>query len=305
MTTLAPNKLHVRIIGRTDLAPGTKEKYIKVIDNLLEAEVNPLVTEELSNYVSSIKSYERALLKPALKILLDAKVTELQSSASPENLAAVQSALLRIEAISKTIKVKKRKGQKSHIWLSADQIAQLTALPDLGTLPGRRDWLALALLCNGLRRDEAVSLGFNSVKRIPDESGKPRPVLDIVGKGNKMRSVQISPTLEAHIADMKRETGAGKILRSIDQVGRIGETLTGNAVYRIVQKYGEMMGLPRLQPHDLRRSYGMIIYANTGHDIAFVSSLLGHESIETTMQYLDLRLNLNRDASQYIPLSGD
>ena len=60
----------------------------------------------------------------------------------------------------------------------------------------------------------------------------------------------------------------------------------------------------KLFPHHLRRTYAHLGY-NAGVPIAQIKELLGHASVATTQKYLDLSLDLENTASDFVPLSGD
>ena len=68
----------------------------------------------------------------------------------------------------------------------------------------------------------------------------------------------------------------------------------------MARKYGKAIGKPELAPHDLRRTYAQIAY-EAGVPITRISRLLGHESIETTQRYLNLELDLETTASDFVP----
>ena len=71
-----------------------------------------------------------------------------------------------------------------------------------------------------------------------------------------------------------------------------------------MSRYGALIGIDGLDPHDLRRTYAQIGY-ETGLPVTQISKLLGHASIATTQRYLNLDLDLETAASDFIPLSGD
>jgi integrase len=61
------------------------------------------------------------------------------------------------------------------------------------------------------------------------------------------------------------------------------------------------MGRPNLEPHDLRRTFAQLGY-EAGVSITQISTLLGHATVETTQRYLNLELDLEMTASDFIPL---
>ena len=82
---------------------------------------------------------------------------------------------------------------------------------------------------------------------------------------------------------------------------KIGETLSDVGLFQIVREYGGLIGRPELAPHDLRRTYAQIGYEN-GVPITQLSKLLGHSSVATTQRYLNLDLNLEVTASDFVRL---
>ena len=64
----------------------------------------------------------------------------------------------------------------------------------------------------------------------------------------------------------------------------------------IVQQYGEWIGEPELSAHDTRHTFAELL-RQVGLGIEIISQLLGHESIETNIRYLDL----NGDTIMTVP----
>ena len=58
-----------------------------------------------------------------------------------------------------------------------------------------------------------------------------------------------------------------------------------DAIERLVKKYGRI-AVPnkKITPHKLRSTYGTALYRETG-DIRLVADVLGHENINTTINY--------------------
>jgi integrase len=78
--------------------------------------------------------------------------------------------------------------------------------------------------------------------------------------------------------------------------------MSTTALYNIVQKRGELIDKPELQPHDLRRTFAQLGY-EAGVPITQISVLLGHANVETTQRYLNLELNLESTVSDFIPFN--
>jgi integrase len=65
----------------------------------------------------------------------------------------------------------------------------------------------------------------------------------------------------------------------------IGTSLSPSAIRDIVQRYGAMVGIPDLAPHDLRRTLARLA-RDGGAPLESIQASLGHASIETTMKYI-------------------
>ncbi len=151
------------------------------------------------------------------------------------------------------------------------------------------------LLGAGLRRSEAAAVTFTAVKQMGA-----MPVLEVMGKGKKQRIIPIGSRLENLLQQWRDRVGDGTILRSVNQRQEIGNSLSDVSIFRIVRGYGRSIGKPQLAPHDLRRTFAENLRRN-GADIATISTLLGHESVETTMRYLNVNVDLSVVGADYLP----
>ncbi len=298
-----------------DLAPSTKEKYRRAWERATSEGVDLTDPDAVLGYALSVTLSDRRYLSAMLKIQTEAAARELKGSldphsATPEKVAKMQAILWKLESLQKAIPIHEEKGKTAHIWLTQDQVDQLTAIALSRSM---RDYIVLAtLLGAGLRRQEMSSLTFEALMSIP--VGKVnKDVLQVKGKGDKPRVILISPLLASRLKEWKQTIGDGQVARSINKAGKIGESMSEDGIFDIVRKYGALIGLTSLDPHDCRRSYGRLVYEET-HDIMLVRDLLGHKDVRTTMRYIGLDLNLNVDASNFVirehkdffmPVSGD
>jgi len=170
------------------------------------------------------------------------------------------------------------------------------------SLTGRRDWVILALLVGaGLRREELINLRFDNIQEQYTKDGKSRMVLNVNGKGAKDRVVPISGDLTRGLQEWQEIAEDGLIARSLGRKKELGESISAIGVFNIVRKHGTMIDKPELAPHDLRRTYAQLGY-DAGVPITQISKLLGHASVATTQRYLNLDLDLEATASDFIPL---
>jgi integrase len=92
------------------------------------------------------------------------------------------------------------------------------------------------------------------------------------------------------------------LLRSITSRGprgRINGSLSPAAVRDIVRHYGSLIGIPDLNPHDLRRTYAKLSRLG-GAPLETIQKSLGHASLRTTEVYLQTGEECN--AGDYINL---
>jgi len=154
--------------------------------------------------------------------------------------------------------------------------------PGTEAVAGRRDAAILAVLAyTGLRRSEVA--GLEVANCVFGQNAR----LRVRGKGDKEREVPLAPqataALEAWL--LARGRRQGKLFNRVDRNGSIlAGGLSDNAIWRIVTKRREEAGLPRLTPHDFRRTWvGTLLDENV--DLVTVQALAGHADPKTTARY--------------------
>jgi integrase len=288
-------------IENADLSPKTKAQYIKAIKNYLNTGHKLGDAKALSEYALGLPKSSKAFLKAGMHLMIAGLENDLKANATIENLQDVQVALLRLEALQDAIHVEKPKGNKAHIWLSPMQIKELMATCD-DSIQGQRDWLLLGILVGaGLRCQEAVNLQFDNLIELPIPKNGMRTCIQVIGKGDKSRTIPIKPLLASRIQEWKAIVGDGRILRSLGRKMILGERLAPQAVFQIVRKHGAMIGFPRLAPHDLRRSFAQV-GLDAKASIKQISLVLGHSNSAITDGYLNNELDLINPISDFIPL---
>ncbi len=100
----------------------------------------------------------------------------------------------------------------------------------------------------------------------------------ILGKGNKARTVYLSPTLSQKVMRMIR-TKTGFIF-----TGRNGP-LSRSACHSRIKLLGKRIGKPYVSCHYLRHLFCTQLLRKK-HDIASIRDVMGHSSITTTNTYL-------------------
>lgn len=153
------------------------------------------------------------------------------------------------------------------------------------SLTGKRDLALLTLmLCTGLRRSEVVTL------HVDDFDSKTGLLIVESGKGNKQRQIYLNADNRPSIRQWRQVRGnqPGKLFNPINKTGHIvNKSLTGQAIYQIVQLRAEQAQIGELRPHDLRRTF-VTRLLEAGIDLNTTRQLAGHSDIKTTARY-DLR----------------
>ena len=288
-TTLTLPDFDLSALDRADLAPGTRRNYKAIILLLIASVTNPLDYNELMAFAHSLESSSaRSNLKAAYRIITKDYVNraKVNPAASVES---IQRFIWLTEALNDALTVSQPASRRTPHWLSQAQVIQITAAAKAVSI---RDYIVLAVLLGaGLRRDELAHLTFDDLRQIPTGDGM-QDVITIIGKGDKKRTIPISSLLANNLREWKLITGGGRVARRIRKNGKMEASLSTDAIEDIVRKYGLIIGVDDLEPHDCRRSYGRILYHKT-NDIALVMNLLGHSSIKTTQIYIGVNIRLD------------
>lgn len=206
---------------------------------------------------------------------------------------AADNGLLAPELAAGIARVKgaKQLGVRMGTWLTRPQAEQLINAPDLETLKGQRDRALLAVLIGcGLRRSEVSNLTFEDIQQ---RDGR-WVMVDLLGKGRRVRTVPAPAWAKVAIDQWALAAGlsAGLAFRAMNNKGKLtGSPLLPQNIMEAVAKYGELIGMPNLAPHDLRRTFAKL--AHKGRcAIEQIQLSLGHSSIQTTERYLGVRQDL-------------
>ncbi len=189
------------------------------------------------------------------------------------------------------VKGVKQQGVRTGNWLDRDQAQELINSPDVTTLKGMRDRAILAVMVGaGLRRSEVAAL---RVEHIQQREGR-WVILDIVGKGNRVRSVPIPAWSKSAIdawcqaADIQD----GQLFRRVNKGDKLaGSGMTTQAVRDVVIEYSGRLGY-QVAAHDLRRTFAKLAHKG-GSGLDQIQLSLGHASIKTTEKYLGVSQDLH------------
>ncbi|MHB8241778.1 MAG: tyrosine-type recombinase/integrase [Solirubrobacteraceae bacterium] len=177
-----------------------------------------------------------------------------------------------------------QRGQRMGNWLTREQAKELLAVPDRSTLKGKRDYVILAVLVGcALRREELAGLDVDTIQL---REGR-WVLVDLEGKGRRVRTVAIPVWVKQGINAWMSAAGVedGRLLRAVSKAGKVKESMSGWAVWSVVEQCAKQIGIERFGAHDLRRTCAKLCRKNGG-GLEQIKFLLGHSSIQTTERYL-------------------
>lgn len=162
-----------------------------------------------------------------------------------------------------------------------------------------RDRCILELLySSGLRISELISLKQENI--LLEES-----LVKVMGKGSKERIVPLNDVateyLEKYINEVRPKMMKGFSTSDLF-LNNHGKGLTRQAVFKMIKKRAEAIGLKKsISPHTLRHSFATHLLQN-GADIRFIQELLGHAELGTTEIYTHIANDaLKRDYDDLNP----
>ncbi|MBO5238473.1 MAG: tyrosine-type recombinase/integrase [Lachnospiraceae bacterium] len=147
----------------------------------------------------------------------------------------------------------------------------------------QRDLAILTLMLGtGIRVSECVGLDTtdidfkeNSITIVRKGGGQ-----DIIYFGDEVAHV-----LQAYMEGERKHINIADGHEKALFISSKGNRMSVDAIERLVKKYGRI-AVPnkKITPHKLRSTYGTALYRETG-DIRLVADVLGHENINTTIDY--------------------
>jgi site-specific recombinase XerD len=265
----------------------------------------------------SRRAYERALIdffhwhisagRPQLnKAIVQRYAAELReegmsSSSVNQRLSAIRKLAMeaadngaldpQIASGIRAVKGSRQEGRRTGNWLTREQAQMWLNAPDPRTLKGLRDRALLAVLIGcGLRRAEAANLFFDHVRQ---RDGR-WVLVDLIGKRDKVRSVPIPNWTKAAIDTWSQtsDVAEGLVFRAVNKGDRVtGYGITPQAIRNVVAHYADKLEHAGIAPHDLRRTFAKLAYKG-GAALDQIQISLGHESIQTTEDYLGVEQDL-------------
>ena len=165
-----------------------------------------------------------------------------------------------------------------------------------------RDYVMLAVMAGcGLREAEVVGLKIGDFR----EAFADQVLLRVLGKGDKVRNVSISPDLwrliQRYVLLTERSFTSHPDSRKPLFTSRVGKDkpLTTRSVQNIVKKYVRAAGITKaISPHSIRHTVGTNMALNEA-PLLVIQQYLGHSDPKTTLRYIRRAEELATRAYQY------
>jgi site-specific recombinase XerD len=288
---------------RSRLTPAETQAIRMVLDGLPSEHSRRAYERALSDFFH----WHRGVGRPQLsKAVVQRYAAELREAGmAPSSINQRLSAIRKLAAEAadngaldpqvangiRAVKGARQEGRRTGNWLAREEAQHWLGAPDKRTMRGRRDRALLAVLIGcGLRRSEAASLTFGHVQQ---RDGR-WVLVDLIGKRDKVRSIPMPNWAKAAIDEWSKVSGVdeGLVFRAVNKGDRVvGGGITPQAIYNIIVGYAYALEKKGVAPHDLRRTFAKLAHKG-GAAIDQIQLSLGHESIQTTEEYLGVEQDL-------------
>jgi len=193
---------------------------------------------------------------------------------------------------SRASRIKRKKAPRKKVeGMSKEAVKALLETPDLSTVTGRRDMALLVLMYGTATRiDEVLSM---KVEHFHFDA--PKPYVNIIGKGDKMRTAYLLPRaveyVKKHLQEFHGDAPKAEsfLFCSRNGGGKLSQAAISKRLkYYAVIAHETCKDVPLgLHAHQIRHAKASH-WLEDGMNIVQISFLLGHEQLETTMVYLDI-----------------
>lgn len=179
-------------------------------------------------------------------------------------------------------------------YLDKPEMDALLKAPDVRTESGYRDHALLLFLYNtGARVSEAAHLTIGDLAL-----GNASPSVQLLGKGNKVRSCPLWP----RTVDVLKRLTVNRAAHERVFLNHRGQPLTRFGIYNLVRRTVTqvrhatgLLGTKRISPHTARHTTAVHLL-RAGVDINTIRAWLGHVSLDTTHVYAEVDLEMKAKA---------
>ncbi len=163
----------------------------------------------------------------------------------------------------------------------------------------KRDFCIITLFLNcGLRLSELININMHDIRD---------NVLNVIGKGNKERSVYLNNACQKAVSEYIAVRPKDNLKdRDALFISERGTRISRRTVEMLVKKYITTAGLDpkKYSPHKLRHTAATLMHKYGGVDIRSLQQILGHESISTTEIYTHIDSEQVKSALESNPLNN-
>jgi len=260
----------------------TREAYAADIEKMLSflkdkelASVELRDLQRFQKHLDSSKTAHGKKYAPKTKQRIITAVKSLFSFASEDGYIAANPA--------KRLVIEKCQDNRGARVLPRADIDKMIEVAATNETHGQRDGLILQVLFfSGARVSELTALRWQDVQANDVNGGQ----LALFGKGNKGRTVGITPTLYASLLAYRKEIN-GKAKERVFTSQKDDSGMTRQQVYRIVKSAAKQAGANwAASPHWMRHSFATEGLKNKA-PLRLIQKDLGHSSLATTQIYLD------------------
>ncbi len=231
---------------------------------------------------------------------------DLKEATINRRLAAIKSLVNFARKVGKCdwsledVKGEKIQAYRDTSGISADAFKRMLAIPNRGTLKGKRDYAILRLLWECCLRRAEVSQC--DIKDLDVESKR----LWILGKGKGLQktAISLSPKTVSALQDWlleRKELNVNQpLFISLDRAS-YGHRFSTTSIYKLVDATAVAAGITKkLSPHRIRHSGITAALDATGGDVRRVQKLSRHAKLDTLMIYDDNRTNHQGDLTELL-----
>jgi integrase/recombinase XerD len=287
----------VAVYLRTLTSPQTIKTYntelasfITFLQGEMEKGLGELTAEDISLYREHlIGSYAAATVAKKLAVLRRFLVFTYMAGATTVNPES-----LRFFAKSPSVRQ-----DPAYNVLTEEELSRMLSAARASNY---RDYVLLAVMAGcGLREAEVVGLRIGDFR----EAKVDQILLRVLGKGEKVRNVPISPDLwrlvQRYVLLTERGFTSHPDSRKPLFTSRVGKDkpLTTRSVQNIVKKYVRAAGITKaISPHSIRHTVGTNMALNEA-PLLVIQQFLGHSDPKTTLRYIRRAEELATRAYQY------
>src|ERR671914_2638256 len=302
-TTPSPNALIpqaerlVHVYLRTFTSPQTIKTYnteltlfVSYLENGMGKELGGLTAEDVSLYREHlINTYASATAAKKLAALRRFLIFTYMAGATTVN----------PEALRYFAKSPRVRQDPAYNVLTEDELSRML---NAARASNYRDYVMLAVMAScGLREAEVVGLKIGDFR----EAAADQVLLRVLGKGDKVRNVSISPDLwrliQGFVFLTERSFTSHPDSRKPLFTSRVGKDkpLTTRSVQNIVKKYVRAASITKaISPHSIRHTVGTNMAINEA-PLLVIQQFLGHSDPKTTLRYIRRAEELAAKAYQY------